>query len=183
MFRHAVTCTQGSPPHGRGKGQNSPILTFNTRITPAWAGKSRRRHSSMPKSQDHPRMGGEKACCGSSLCRLLGSPPHGRGKDFNSAYAVPLHGITPAWAGKSQCSGTPSPARRDHPRMGGEKRTAGRQSVQSWGSPPHGRGKESVPFGKNRRIRITPAWAGKRYPHYKSTASSQDHPRMGGEKR
>ena len=69
-------------------------------ITPAWAGKSiilRERHL---RTQDHPRVGGEKGfscwCCGS----LRGSPPRGRGK-VPVVFSVSVQsGITPAWAGK-----------------------------------------------------------------------------------
>ena len=50
----------GSPPHGRGKGQAFPQVVTLTGITPAWAGKRLAPAPTGFKSQDHPRMGGEK---------------------------------------------------------------------------------------------------------------------------
>ena len=50
----------GSPPHGRGKVDAGIAEIEIVRITPAWAGKSRPRRFWAHRSQDHPRMGGEK---------------------------------------------------------------------------------------------------------------------------
>ena len=70
----------GSPPHVRGKarlcGRRSPLH----RITPACAGKRTHGLSALPRVQDHPRMCGEKAAYPVHVVRVLGSPPHVRGK-------------------------------------------------------------------------------------------------------
>ena len=50
----------------------------------------------------------------------------------------------------------------DHPRMGGEKLLISFEQVFRQGSPPHGRGKESLLFHCVFLSGITPAWAGKR---------------------
>ena len=50
----------GSPPHGRGKGPLRAGSLSRSRITPAWAGKSRGCARGQTRAQDHPRMGGEK---------------------------------------------------------------------------------------------------------------------------
>ena len=50
----------GSPPHGRGKDKKGSKNHPTPRITPAWAGKSRRKHCLNKECEDHPRMGGEK---------------------------------------------------------------------------------------------------------------------------
>ena len=57
----AVISAMGSPPRRRGKdfifcGQHLEI-----RITPAWAGKSAKRHCMGSLWGDHPRVGGEKS--------------------------------------------------------------------------------------------------------------------------
>ena len=70
----------GSPPHGRGKADYIPAGWFSAGITPAWAGKSPQCKREKPAPQDHPRMGGEKFGAVVRHCRVLGSPPHGRGK-------------------------------------------------------------------------------------------------------
>ena len=71
----------GSPPHGRGKVNTVTNSVPSVRITPAWAGKSCPESSQRRQIQDHPRMGGEKANIIKGLVEVLGSPPHGRGKD------------------------------------------------------------------------------------------------------
>ena len=76
----ALANRQGSPPHGRGKGCSTCMISLQIGITPAWAGKSLLRRLQMLESEDHPRMGGEKAKKTVTIGSNLGSPPHGRGK-------------------------------------------------------------------------------------------------------
>ena len=51
---------QGSPPHGRGKDGKFIRINESTGITPAWAGKRKEQLDGVKKSEDHPRVGGEK---------------------------------------------------------------------------------------------------------------------------
>ena len=51
---------KGSPPHVRGKGRQSEIIAYGTRITPACAGKSLAGLHHLIYIEDHPRMCGEK---------------------------------------------------------------------------------------------------------------------------
>ena len=50
----------GSPPRGRGKGLECRLARFQSRITPAWAGKRVCQRFCAVVLQDHPRVGGEK---------------------------------------------------------------------------------------------------------------------------
>ena len=52
--------SEGSPPHGRGKGDEEDKKVIGMRITPAWAGKSSIATRKTQSTGDHPRMGGEK---------------------------------------------------------------------------------------------------------------------------
>ena len=127
-------------------------------------------------------MGGEKWTIRFARPRLMGSPPHGRGKGGFNGSAFQEVGITPAWAGKSKLAALLEAVTKDHPRMGGEKiRICPPRPVWE-GSPPHGRGKEIEPSTIARTVGITPAWAGKRSPASNSRPLLKDHPRMGGEK-
>ena len=130
----------------------------------------------------NPRMGGEKFYRKDVRNAHLGSPPHGRGKVSFSPLRRRRSRITPAWAGKSATSERKNAPNKDHPRMGGEKSRPVRASRPFSGSPPHGRGKDSVMDGLQRVHGITPAWAGKRFQCPASRAGQGDHPRMGGEK-
>ena len=151
----------GSPPHGRGKGFSTISWTLLTRITPAWAGKSSGTSYHGRFCWDHPRMGGEKTDVYAKQRPHLGSPPHGRGKEFSFVGFEPHTGITPAWAGKSFTLTKYCRATQDHPRMGGEKDIAPVSPMGVSGSPPHGRGKVTNHFLETLRDGITPAWAGK----------------------
>ena len=94
----------------RGKGYTTAAESEENRITPAYAGKSRKVIISWQRFQDHPRLCGEKFSGISST-------------SFGS-------GITPAYAGKS----VPVDPRRlssgDHPRLCGEKPVCG--DVLAW---------------------------------------------------
>ena len=70
----------GSPPHMRGKVLGECPENDCTRITPAYAGKSRIFQRGIRPVRDHPRICGEKQYKKSSGEWYQGSPPHMRGK-------------------------------------------------------------------------------------------------------
>ena len=90
-------------------------------ITPAWAGKRWRSPLRRLNSQDHPRVGGEKAEQTVGENWRKGSPPRGRGKVCSPETKASTLGITPAWAGKSKRGDKTALTKKDHPRVGGEK--------------------------------------------------------------
>ena len=151
----------GSPPRGRGKVVQQPVIVVLTGITPAWAGKSPSRIDSGAGKRDHPRVGGEKHQLPVVVSGLQGSPPRGRGKGgHENLYGCCLR-ITPAWAGKRKRETTQKRKSGDHPRVGGEKSALRRMRSQNLGSPPRGRGKVNLGPQLFPRYGITPAWAGK----------------------
>ena len=172
----------GSPPRGRGKGRTATTDGKRTGITPAWAGKSRRRMTSWGGVLDHPRVGGEKGSGVISKIAGLGSPPRGRGKVMLFTLLPMGRGITPAWAGKSMIVRSVCLSSVDHPRVGGEKIVDFFCMVVIVGSPPRGRGKGRTATTDGKRTGITPAWAGKRSLGCNLAGCTTDHPRVGGEK-
>ena len=66
--------------------------------------------------------------------------------------------------------------------MGGEKHIANFNDETGTGSPPRGRGKVLTAGLYDLVDGITPAWAGKSRTESFGTTSSEDHPRVGGEK-
>ena len=58
----------------------------------------------------------------------------------------------------------------------------GNRGSSDSGSPPHGRGKVGAILNAGLADRITPAWAGKRFPSFSPAVHPEDHPRVGGEK-
>ena len=91
----------GSPPRVRGKALVT-ILDFPYEgITPACAGKRNRSDPGRHRSQDHPRVCGEKLRPTMPNSGQKGSPPRVRGKGPESRHHLRHQGITPACAGKS----------------------------------------------------------------------------------
>ena len=90
----------GSPPRGRGKVHAKDEDLQRQRITPAWAGKREHATAQGEKTEDHPRVGGEKFGVVIRMIAAVGSPPRGRGKACLHLRLREFLGITPAWAGK-----------------------------------------------------------------------------------
>ena len=95
-----VRCGGGSPPRMRGKDPVLVVFSLFFRITPAYAGKRPRLPAGRKRSEDHPRVCGEKSNLRRTVSCRLGSPPRMRGKGRNVRRALPGVGITPAYAGK-----------------------------------------------------------------------------------
>ena len=95
----------GSPPHMRGKGQFHTGVIAMTGITPAYAGKRRRRCRRACRWRDHPRICGEKQDIEVCETKEEGSPPHMRGKETKFLSGGMAERITPAYAGKVANSG------------------------------------------------------------------------------
>ena len=112
-----------------------------------------------------------------------GSPPHMRGKAVPSSAAATVSRITPAYAGKRSCFVPKGQILGDHPRICGEKFCRPFCPALRSGSPPHMRGKATRTGKRSKKIRITPAYAGKSQWAGGLVVSIGDHPRICGEKR
>ena len=90
--------------------------------------------------------------------------------------------ITPAYAGKRKILGGENGGNQDHPRLCGEKEFPRNFNNCITGSPPPMRGKDCRSADNVQRIRIPPAYAGKRQVRCRCPPERQDHPRLCGEK-
>ena len=125
----------------RGKA-GSPARGFPADgITPAYAGKSCRRHVPAGNVGDHPRLCGEK--------------------HFDVVEVEIQFRITPAYAGKRCIPLYPWNRYKDNPRLCGEKSICRRSIFGYRGSPPPMRGKDRYDGNAVQDDRITPAYAGK----------------------
>ena len=136
-----LTRRWGSPPRVRGKVGAAGWRRKCTGITPACAGKSRYTYPVQRRSQDHPRVCGEKAQYRQQRRQRRGSPPRVRGKGMQIYMDGDALGITPACAGKSYVADGHAVGRRDHPRVCGEKSRLNAVHMGWLGSPPRVRGK------------------------------------------
>ena len=153
---------EGSPPRVRGKGGTDWRRGFESRITPACAGKSCWLSYGWSSGQDHPRVCGEKLIATYPPFVSPGSPPRVRGKALRIRKIEHAVGITPACAGKRGWRDRPDCAHRDHPRVCGEKFGINGTRVLPQGSPPRVRGKDRPQLTASLKLGITPACAGKR---------------------
>ena len=112
---------RGSPPPMRGKASPAPMVKGISRITPAYAGKSRKSSAATANKQDHPRLCGEKSPTFSMEPVNSGSPPPMRGKVFFTTNRGTKFRITPAYAGKRSQMAAVLCISWDHPRLCGEK--------------------------------------------------------------
>ena len=179
---HAMKNSNGSPPPMRGKVENITFAMTDARITPAHAGKSPHLPGIPSPPQDHPRPCGEKLYHIRIMLYSAGSPPPMRGKELEGGASRPCIRITPAHAGKRCKILRCTSVARDHPRPCGEKRIARTTMLVHIGSPPPMRGKAADEPYVDRRVRITPAHAGKSMPVSLDTFDGMDHPRPCGEK-
>ena len=84
-----------------------------------------------------------------------------RGKVQLVIFAGVVHGITPAYAGKSRLYVRWVLVFRDHPRLCGEKKWQKMKHMMNSGSPPPMRGKVRHDENNWKSKGITPAYAGK----------------------
>ena len=125
-----------------------------------------------------------------------------RGKASSRGRSGTFLRITPAYAGKSRTLYRWINRMQDHPRLCGEKTVQKFRRLNFQGSPPPMRGKaepcrrmspdyritpayagKSIWNFNNQTVRrITPAYAGKSTWKYMPFVTSQDHPRLCGEK-
>ena len=173
---------EGSPPRVRGKVVVAQKSSSARGITPACAGKSGRTQAKRGRGEDHPRVCGEKTVTPIPTISASGSPPRVRGKGSKTERESTRCRITPACAGKSPLESRSRSARRDHPRVCGEKAFNFRRVLTMSGSPPRVRGKASVDVAHHVVVRITPACAGKRCSKKPEDSRFLDHPRVCGEK-
>ena len=166
----------------RGKAVSVTSCLAAGRIPPAYAGKSSGAASRSTFQWDHPRLCGEKQAEREEIEKRQGSPPPMRGKVFSRFICDIFERITPAYAGKSQAGSFSAGDNQDHPRLCGEKLLDVNSQKMPLGSPPPMRGKGSIESIIERRIRITPAYAGKSPKYHTVFRAVRDHPRLCGEK-
>ena len=153
----------GSPPRMRGKELLYQGRGRRQGITPAYAGKRAFIPRPRPTPRDHPRVCGEKPESGRWGEQDAGSPPRMRGKEWYLQGENPAPGITPAYAGKSSRESDCCNELQDHPRVCGEKAISRLMERRVRGSPPRMRGKGLLEVFVPEPLRITPAYAGKRW--------------------
>ena len=95
------------------------------------------------------------------MMATMGSPPRMREKPLLQRWEITPSGITPAYAGKTNCHIVISPLLKDHPRVCGKNKGDIVSDDAGAGSPPRMREKPFQIAYLESSGRITPAYAGK----------------------
>ena len=151
----------GSPPRVREERISLRLWVRALRITPACAGRTFSPGIHSVRYQDHPRVCGKNRISSLILAREPGSPPRVREELSCILSFILLSRITPACAGRTNCSCVNNSCIRDHPRVCGKNTREINTFIFLVGSPP--RVREEPLFEEYRRVRarITPACAGR----------------------
>ena len=175
----------GERDHPRVCGEKTNISNYlppSTGSPPRVRGEGVRKALCRDFFMDHPRVCGEKLTHAVRPAILVGSPPRVRGEGVVYTYARVADRITPACAGRSRLFLAKLRAKRDHPRVCGEKNFCADPPLSGIGSPPRVRGEALLVPGKENFHGITPACAGRRIRRSGRGAEVEDHPRVCGEK-
>ena len=149
-----------SPPLVRERLFYCTCQRLQARITPARAGKTSIYLAYTAAGRDHPRSCGKDVYKSDEINKAVGSPPLVWER-------LPL----------GPCRDT---GRRDHPRSCGKDSLTRRTKDFILGSPPLVRERPSTDSGKVTVFGITPARAGKTFPHIRNFKQIRDHPRSCG---
>ena len=160
-----LPAASGSPPHTRERLHSDTYNTRYSRITPAYAGKTRFILLIHAFSQDHPRIRGKDVVLFSIISLITGSPPHTRERPGYLLSLLNLFGITPAYAGKTHYQCLQLLLHQDHPRIRGKDLNIPENLNDELGSPPHTRERLLFHRFSSPRHGITPAYAGKTLHH------------------
>ena len=131
---------KGSPPPTRGTPSEVTPPTPPDRITPAYAGNTRKDRRCCSKKRDHPRLRGEHFIVDGFPTTLQGSPPPTRGTLRLALSSSLTTRITPAYAGNTVRVSPTELLLEDHPRLRGEHPPIYLKITVQGGSPPPTRG-------------------------------------------
>ena len=154
--------SRGPSPRGRGNLGTRIDITSDAGSIPAWAGKPPAQPGRYPRSEVHPRVGGETVQ-NVALGALFGGPsPRGRGNPVQVVEVEPRTGSIPAWAGKPA---RPRPRARTFtgsiPAWAGKPQRTIERRVPAAGPSPRGRGNPGSLSDVSSNTGSIPAWAGK----------------------
>ena len=113
--------------------------------------------------------------------RKVGSSPRGRGTHPVVWPRVIGRRFIPAWAGNTSAWLRRFLSASVHPRVGGEHWPSAGPGWGATGSSPRGRGTPGATDRRENPRRFIPAWAGNTPDRRTGSASSNLHPRVGGE--
>ena len=141
----------GSSPLTRGKRELGGVLSLDSGLIPAHAGKTYQPGPPRSLPRAHPRSRGENALRGVDEHVDWGSSPLTRGKHHGADRRRSRRGLIPAHAGKTSVAWLVPSSPWAHPRSRGENRPRFARLAARAGSSPLTRGKRA-PGGARRGL-------------------------------
>ncbi len=168
-------------PRARGRRRDSRAVLHGAGTTPACAGTTVWRGSSVRGCWDHPRVRGDnRALCGQDVSDP-GPPPRARGRPADRERPGNTGGTTPACAGTTAAQrGSPS-RDPDHPRVRGGDAHRPERVTPLEGAPPRARGRRAAQASRDGDRRTTPACAGTTRSSRGARRIAKDYPRVRGD--
>ena len=152
------------------------------RFIPAYAGNALPLNNLGHSSSVHPRIRGERAVERSVADAVPGSSPHTRGTRTPGPWPLGALRFIPAYAGNAETrTGGPSTG-SVHPRIRGERSSAGTPHTLHLGSSPHTRGTPKEGADGEVIPRFIPAYAGNAVWQNAVPTRPTVHPRIRGER-
>ena len=171
----------GRSPRGRGRPLQGPAHAAVRGKIPARAGTTALLATTILKSGEDPRAGGDDHRPPTGAARRLGRSPRGRGRPgMPTAWGGPT-GKIPARAGTTRRRWPHPRQGREDPRAGGDDVAPGSLPRFDGGRSPRGRGRHAGAGAGGRRGGKIPARAGTTPWRPRPTRSGREDPRAGGD--
>ena len=171
----------GRPPRVRGRPLWWRPATPTSRKTPAGAGTTTCRWPATPPPWEDPRGCGDDAFNNLLDAAEDGRPPRVRGRPPRSGTPPGERRKTPAGAGTTLISSSPSGSRLEDPRGCGDDPERNREPQRASGRPPRVRGRRLDGPDRREPARKTPAGAGTTPPPGPPTRATAEDPRGCGD--
>ena len=165
----------------RGKHLRPVFVVPEHGLIPAYAGKTSYYKSDVLGLGAHPRVCGENIYPSLKAYTARGSSPRMRGKLSTWVFVRLIHGLIPAYAGKTSGVTVDRDNAEAHPRVCGENALPTSANFEATGSSPRMRGKLVLGLGNAIKDRLIPAYAGKTLSTSPRISRPRAHPRVCGE--
>ena len=170
----------GSSPLTRGGPRKISPKPINAGLIPAYAGRTAECGRMWSSSRAHPRLRGADNREELNQRTQAGSSPLTRGGLVEQFNVARVHGLIPAYAGRTQFGGHSPRGRRAHPRLRGADRTLDTGVGEHRGSSPLTRGGRQTSQSQLRLGGLIPDYAGRTPAHLAVAPSIRAHPRLRG---
>ncbi len=163
--------------------QSAVVGQFYAGVDTTQVGRTGSSLSIVPRSPDHPHVGGENVNSSHLTQYGYGPSPRGWGERNPHHRRRPVGRTIPTWVGRTRYAYTQATTTTDHPHVGGENAIGALIGVAFGGPSPRGWGEHRQKTDQRGSDRTIPTWVGRTGRSWPTRAVASDHPHVGGENR